>query len=741
MSNDEGLADRSKRSTSEALPARKPVERRFVSLGAKLAGVTIALVAALTVIVYFEISANQWETLLRAKEMAASSVARIFADSAVAPLVFADEVTMKEAFATLARNDDVSYSAVWAVDDDGEMGDRMGELLRGHAVELTSVPLVLGIKREPDRLILSTPVRDREAKLVGAAVIAFSLNAENAAFADVRRRTLLLSAFAAVGLTLVLLLLARWTIVRPLAKLLLAANKIERGVASEIDIDSRDEIGQLASAFRSMAKAIKSREERIGARNRDLRLVLDNVDQGFLTLDHRGRVSQERSWIVDQWFGPPEPSMPFWKFLGRADAAAGEWFEVGWTAIADEILPLEICLQQLPRLVNHEGRALELAYRPIRRGDALDRVLVVITDATARIKRERAEIAQREALSIFQHILSNRAAFDQFFDEARTLVDAIRASDGSDLDALKRDIHTLKGNAAIFGLESVAGFCHELENELDQGSGEVTAQRKQVLLHLWDNLERVRAQFSRDGGIVIDRDEYRTFLEELRARAAHDVLLARFTSWQLEPASKRLGLVADQIRHLAARLGKVEVQVAIEPTRLRLPAKKWAGFWAAFTHLVRNAVDHGLEKPEERAAAGKSAQATISLSVAREGREVLVSIGDDGRGIDWERIAERATAFGLPHETPAELEASLFAPGISACADVTTTSGRGVGLSAVRDMVGELGGRIVVRSERGVGTVFRFYLPAAMLIEDPAEGARASLAPPPVDRTPALARN
>jgi two-component system chemotaxis sensor kinase CheA len=699
-------------------------------------------VGVATVLACVQIIAYQRENLLHAKETAATAVTRIFADSAVAPLEFVDDVAMKEALATLARNDDVGYAAVWSVDDDGEMGDRRGELLRGAQVNLTSVPLVLEMKREHERLVLSIPVRDREANLVGAAVVTFSLAGENTAISDLQRRTFFLSAFAAMALTVVLLVLARLAIVRPLHKLLLAANRIERGDTSDIEVTSNDEIGRLAAAFGTMAKAIKKREERIGARTRDMRLVLDNVDQGFLTLDQRARISQERSWIVDQWFGVPEPGMTFWQYLGRADTASGEWFEVGWTAIADQILPLEICLQQLPRLVNHEGRTLELAYRPIRRGDGFERILVVITDVTVRIKRERAEVAQREALAIFQHILSNRTAFDQFFDEAHTLVRTIVEFDGVDIEGLKRDIHTLKGNSAIFGLESIATFCHDLESDLDQGGDEIEPQQKQVLSLLWDNLGQVRAQFSRDGGIVVEREEYRAFLQDLEARAAHEVLLARFSSWQLEPASKRLALVGDQIRQLADRLGKADVHVVIEPTRLRLPPRKWAGFWTVFTHLVRNAVDHGLERPEERVKTDKPPRATITLSLTREGREIVVVIRDDGRGIDWEKITERAAVLGLPHATPAELQASLFAQGVSSCTGVTATSGRGVGLSAVRDLVYGLGGRIAVKSESGVGTSFAFYLPASMLVDDVVE-ARGSLPPAGNEerRPAALVRN
>lgn len=688
-------------------------------LGFKLAGATIALITAVTAIVCMGLTAYQRESLLHAKELAAVALTRLFADSSAAPIVFSDTRALNDALNTLARNEDVASVAVFGLDDHGALGEKLAELARGRPAEMTSVPAGLELRRENDRIVVFAPVRDIDTKLVGAAAVTVSLARENAAISDVLRRTLLISAAIAAGITALLLAMARIFIVRPLGQLLVAANKIEQGASTEIEIHSSDEIGQLASAFRSMSIAIRTREARINARNRDMRLVLDNVSQGFLTLDKSARISEERSRIVDQWFGAPEPRMPLGDYLAKLDPKLAEWFEIGWASIEEDVLPLEMALHQLPRLVHHVGRVYELAYQPIFQDERLDKVLVVITDATARVERERAEIAQRDTMNVFRRLMSDRSAFEDFFREANALVESIVcAEDEPDLASLQRNLHTLKGNCSIYGIESISAFCHELESQLDGGDDRLTPESRQGLASLWAIIVQVRSEFARDGTIMLEPEEYRAFAEEVRAHAPHDALAGRLRSWQLEPASKRLALVGEQIEQLAERLGKPDVEVRLEPTTLRLPAGKWSSFWAAFAHVLRNAVDHGLETAEERSDAGKPSPATISLSLVSQSREVVVSIADDGRGIDWRALAERARSLGMPHTTHADLEAALFAQGISSRSDVTATSGRGIGLSAVRQVVHDMGGRITVQSERGVGTAFRFHLPDTMLVED-----------------------
>jgi signal transduction histidine kinase len=699
---------------------RAAAPARVISVGAKLAGATIALMVIVTAIVFSELSAYQREHLLQARQAAAVAVTRLFADSCAAPIVFGDNVAISDALQRLAKGGDIPYAAVFGATGPGQLGEPLAQL--GSRVDISIAPFssTTEIRREENRIVVQRPVNDVDGRMVGGAVVAFSLVRENAVIEQVRTNTLFASGAIAVGLTVLLLIIARIAIVKPLGKLVVAANALEHGVASDIEIRSRDEIGRLAAAFRTMARAITSREERIVARNRDMRLVLDNVGQGFLTLDVKARLSEERSRVVEEWFGKPEPGTTFGAYIGRTDAKAGERFEVGWMLITDSVLPPEFNLDHLPKLVRTEGRVCELTYKPISRGDHLEQMLVVITDVTLRVERERALVAERETMSIFRRMVSDRGVFEEFYEEASALVASIVTPGASDPAGLQLALHTLKGSAAVYGLESIAELCHGLENELDRMSGALSDESKRQLAAAWDGITAVRAEFAADAGVTLPREEHRALIQTLSTRGLGE-LAARLAHWQYEPAMRRLELIGRQIQLLAQRLGKGKVQIRVEPTELRLPPKTWAPFWNVCSHLVRNTVDHGLDTPRRRAALGKPELPTVTLSMQNVDAEVVWTIKDDGLGIDWKAIAQRARSLGLPAETPRDLEAALFARGVSSKDEVTATSGRGVGLSAVLHVVSTLGGRIDVSSEPGKGTKFVVHLPASMLVDERAQ--------------------
>ncbi|MGN6109916.1 MAG: chemotaxis protein CheA [Kofleriaceae bacterium] len=142
----------------------------------------------------------------------------------------------------------------------------------------------------------------------------------------------------------------------------------------------------------------------------------------------------------------------------------------------------------------------------------------------------------------------------------------------------------------------------------------------------------------------------------------------------------------------------------------------------ALVHVLRNSMDHGVERPDERVAAGKPARGTIRLAAAHEGTHVVITISDDGRGIDTAAVRRKAEAQGLiqPGELLSEQEAIalVLRPGFSTAAAVTQVSGRGVGMDAVKRTVEGLRGTMSIASERGAGTRIRLTLPLTLAIID-----------------------
>jgi len=140
------------------------------------------------------------------------------------------------------------------------------------------------------------------------------------------------------------------------------------------------------------------------------------------------------------------------------------------------------------------------------------------------------------------------------------------------------------------------------------------------------------------------------------------------------------------------------------------------------THLVRNAIDHGIESPQERVAAGKPAKGVLSLRAYHAGGLVTIEVGDDGRGIDPAAVAASAVRKGLRTEqqvaamAPADLLQLLFLPGFSTAEQVTNVSGRGVGMDVVRTKIEAIGGSVDLESTVGTGTVWRLRIPLTLAI-------------------------
>ncbi|WP_226017593.1 chemotaxis protein CheA [Novosphingobium sp. FKTRR1] len=192
-------------------------------------------------------------------------------------------------------------------------------------------------------------------------------------------------------------------------------------------------------------------------------------------------------------------------------------------------------------------------------------------------------------------------------------------------------------------------------------------------------------------------------------------------SIRAQPIGSVFSRVPRIMRELSASTGKhVRLEVSGESTELDKTVIERLG--EPLTHLIRNAVDHGIEPPQERIDAGKSAEGTLTLSAEHKSGRILIRIGDDGKGIDRERVLAKAIEKGLVAPdavmSKEEIDQLIFAPGFSTAASITNVSGRGVGMDVVRQNVKDLGGRITIESEQGKGTTFTLTLPLTLAISD-----------------------
>jgi two-component system chemotaxis sensor kinase CheA len=175
------------------------------------------------------------------------------------------------------------------------------------------------------------------------------------------------------------------------------------------------------------------------------------------------------------------------------------------------------------------------------------------------------------------------------------------------------------------------------------------------------------------------------------------------------------------VRDLSNGLDK-QIQLVMQGKETELDRSLLEAVKDPLTHLVRNAVDHGIEDPETRVAAGKSPEGTLTLRAYHEGGHVTVEVADDGAGLNVERIAQKAVENGLlrPDQVAQmdrrEIMSMVFQPGFSTAAKVTNVSGRGVGMDVVKTNIERIGGAVTVDSTPGEGTVWRLTIPLTLAI-------------------------
>ncbi|GAA0289368.1 chemotaxis protein CheA [Rhodovulum strictum] len=212
--------------------------------------------------------------------------------------------------------------------------------------------------------------------------------------------------------------------------------------------------------------------------------------------------------------------------------------------------------------------------------------------------------------------------------------------------------------------------------------------------------------------IMSDLDDYQYLARELQ----EGVMAIR--AQPVKPLFQRMQRI---VREAADVLGK-EVALVAEGEGTEIDKTLVERLAEPLTHMIRNAVDHGIETPEKRIAAGKPALGTIRLSAAHRSGDVLIEIADDGAGLNRKRILEIAVSKGLvPGDaklTEPEIDNLLFMAGFSTAEKVTNLSGRGVGMDVVKTAITSLGGKVTISSRPGEGTLFSISLPLTLAVMD-----------------------
>lgn len=275
-----------------------------------------------------------------------------------------------------------------------------------------------------------------------------------------------------------------------------------------------------------------------------------------------------------------------------------------------------------------------------------------------------------------------------------------------------------KGRLGV-GLSGLSGLGRELED-----------QRRHASAHRAGGGARRRSGAVRLEDIATEMGRMQRAFEQVSQEIDASVQGLELVSGQLRDQVMKLRMVPigrtwskyhRTVREIANRLGK-QVRLELVGGETELDKVLVEQLDDPMLHLVRNAIDHGVERPEARVAAGKTPEGRLRLAAAQRGSQIVIVVEDDGGGIDVERVRAKAVENGLlDRDAAAALDRDsvlelIFRPGFSTASAVSDLSGRGVGMDVVRDTIAQLKGTISIESERGRGTRFELRLPLTLAI-------------------------
>lgn len=473
-----------------------------------------------------------------------------------------------------------------------------------------------------------------------------------------------------------------------------------------------------AQALRDARRQLQRAHDDLSASARAMRDILDNVGNGFFVIDGALTVQPGHTRSCLELFQIDD--MAGRSLLSLLPCRAQEdraMIALHLEQTFSDVIPPEVSLDQLPACFVVGARTLHLRGRALR-GDSgqITGVLFTVTDHTELLATRR----QARLNEVLVDLVRRRDAFQVFLGEAAGLLDSAAADlEAGDSVSARRALHTLKGNAGVFGLEDLSACVHAVESRPLLQARHVAEIRR----HLSDFLAahgavlglRLSAQPDVTRQVsAAELDELRALVEPAPApvRAAVMGWLSRRRSL---PARALLEAATAQIVRIADQQGK-RVRLVLQGGDVPLDPAPMAPVLLALPHLLNNALDHGIEPPDERG--DKPAEATLAVCVSRDDGLLQIEVRDDGRGIDGDTVLQRALERGQLTEeqagrlSPQERLALIFLDGVSTADEVTQRSGRGVGMAAVQAAVAGCGGAIVVDSERGRGTRVRLRLPA-----------------------------
>jgi len=487
---------------------------------------------------------------------------------------------------------------------------------------------------------------------------------------------------------------------------------------------------ELEQVIKNDQAVIKLRTIEILESNRLVNLMINSLDVGLITFNEKGLCLPGASRASEQIFGVNPTGITVSKILQLKtsdETVFTQWIEM----LFSEPLPFNELLDIGVRNIEINNRYIELNYYPLRSIDGkVSAVAMAAYDKTVENEAKKMAKKNQEMANMFVKVSKSKDQFKMFIKETRHMIAEISKELLNDKDTnielLMRLLHSIKGSSNLYSFMEISDMTHNIESRIAPLQFDSSPEAvKNILPQFQQDIRLLNANFEKYTKEVCVLLEISLIEGKSRHEVDRNDLFLYFDTLDKYPQLKKdfrekfiltplknlIGVYDSAILETAQKLGKKVLPLKVEGGETKVDATKLAPLMTNLIHAFRNSIDHGLEFPHERRELGKKEEGQIQISIKKkestDGHNYLsIVISDDGRGINTARLKEKLLEKGQDIENLSEFEIhqKIFDDNLSTAETITDLSGRGVGMSAIKEVVEQLGGKVWVESRHSEGT-------------------------------------
>lgn len=475
--------------------------------------------------------------------------------------------------------------------------------------------------------------------------------------------------------------------------------------------------------------------------NIQLKDILDNVGQGFLRFEDDLMIHTEYSTECRLMFDRCVANRKLSGLLYANDPSQAEFVDdLLKKLLAPEQVNLDLYLPLLPDEIKFNGRIIQIEYKISESVQSRKSMIVILTDITEKRELEAKMDEERQTLKMVVKAMVNRSlfvesteSFEQFMFEGQENNWVFNNDTDENVKYIMRQLHTFKGNFSQYDVIKLTQVFHETETRLlealDTGACTnetiVECVQPQIIQSAYDEdmgiiRDYVGTEFLiEDDTFIIEKNrivEIEKKMQTILSEQECKILLPEIRSLRYKPIKELLKMYPEYTLKLAERMDKAVSNFDIQADDILVDEGRYQDMTKTLVHLFRNAVDHGIELPDDRVESGKDMMGRITCIVSDLGEAFEIIVSDDGSGINLDKLKQKLVESGMDEAlvvqmSEEELKNQIFEDNLSTQDEATMLSGRGVGLSAVKKEVEKLGGHVQVTSNQRGGTTFTVRIP------------------------------